>query len=178
VPYRERTGPQVAATLVTGFLLTVLSTTVLAWWAVGPLRLQPLVVVMVWAGFNLPLWPGGVVVLFLGYLNDLLSGGVVGLQLTAYMVVFAACALARRKLEISGWPLQMATVGVMSLVSQLLVVVGLSLLHRAEVVPANLVRVVLVEAVLSALTAPLFFALLEAVVRLSQRLIGDRRAGA
>jgi len=171
--------PQTAAILILGFLLVVMSTTVFAWWAVGPLRLQPTVVVIVAAGFRLPLGVGGAVVLVLGYLSDLVSGGVVGLQLTAGMVVLVACALAELKLEIRSWSLQMAAVGLMSLLYQVLVVGGLILLHRGELVPPNLVRVVLAQAALTALTAPLFFALLDLLTRLGRKLApGERKAGA
>ena len=85
------------------------------WWAVGSLRLQPLLVVVVSAGFRLPFLPGAALVFFLGYLSDIFSGGVVGLQVAVYMMIFVVCALAQLKLEINSWPFQMAAVGVMSL---------------------------------------------------------------
>ncbi len=170
--------PRVVATLVMGFILTVFSTTLFAWWAVGPVRLQPMIVVVVSAGFLLPLGIGGLLVLFLGYLSDLLSGGILGLQLTAYMVVFLACAVAQRQIEVYSWPLQILAVAVMSLVFQLLVVGGLILVHRGQMVPPNLTAVVGAQAALSALTAPLFFSLLEALVRLAVRLWPkERHAG-
>ena len=162
--------PRFIATLALGFILTVFSTTLFAWWAVGPLRLQPIMVVVVSAGFYLPLGLGGILVLFLGYLSDLVSGGIIGLQLSSYMVAFLFCALAQRQIEIHSWPLQMLAVAVMSLVSQLLVVTGLYLIHREQLVPANLMAVAVAQAMLTALTAPLFFSLLEAMVRLAQRL--------
>ncbi len=170
-PKREMVvWPRFVATLLMGFILTVFSTTVFAWWAVGPLRLQPLMVVVVSAGFYLPLGMGGLLVLFLGCLSDLLSGGILGLQLTAYMVVFLGCAIAQRQIEIYSWPLQVLTVAVMSMVFQLLVVGGLYLIHREQLVPANLMAVAMAQAVLTALTAPLFFTMLEGLVRLTLRL--------
>ncbi len=162
--------PRFIATLVVGFILIVLSTTLFAWWAVGPLRLQPLMVVVVSAGFYLPLGFGGILVLFFGGLSDLLSGGIIGLQLSAYMVVFLCCAIAQRQIEIYSWPLQMLAVAVMSMVSQLLVVGGLYLIHREQLVPANMMAVAVAQAVLIALIAPLFFSILEAMVRLAVRL--------
>lgn len=171
-------GPRFIATLFLGFMLTVFSTTIFAWWAVGPLRLQPLVVVVVSAGFYLPVGWGGLLVLFLGCLSDLLSGGILGLQLTALMVVFLACAIAQRQIEIYSWPLQIMAVAVMSVVSQLLVVGGLYLIHREQLVPVNLMAVAGAQAVLTALTAPLFFGMLEGLVRLAQRLWPkERHAG-
>jgi rod shape-determining protein MreD len=162
--------PRFIATLFLGFILTVFSTTIFAWWAVGPLRLQPMIVVVVSAGFYLPLGWGGILVLFLGCLADLLSGGILGLQLTAFMVVFLACAIAQRQIEIYSWPLQVMAVAVMSVVFQLLVVGGLYLIHREQLVPTNLMAVAMTQAVLTALTAPLFFMMLEGLVRLTQRL--------
>jgi hypothetical protein len=78
--------------------------------------------------------------------------------------------MAQRQIEIHSWPLQMLAVAVMSLVAQLLVVGGLYLIHREQLVPANLMMVAVAQALLTALTAPLFFSLLEAMVRLAQRL--------
>lgn len=159
-------GPRVAATLLMGFAVSVLSTTLLNWWSAGPLRLQPLVVMIVSAGFRLPLVPGGLVTLVLGYLSDLASGGVSGLQMTAYLLVLSVCAVAERKLEINSWPFQMMATGAMSLLFQLAVIGGLLLISREALVPANLVWVLLAQAALTALTAPLFFAVLEFLVRL------------
>jgi cell shape-determining protein MreD len=155
--------PRAAATLILGYLLTVLSTTAFAWWAVGPLRLQPLLPVVVAAGFRLPAGVGGLVVLALGYLADLVSGGVVGLQLGAYVAVFAVCQIAQRELDINSWFLQMAAVGLMSLLFQLLVMGGLVLVHRGELMPQNLTWVLGAQAALTALTAPLFMAMWEAL---------------
>ena len=159
-------GPRLLATLVLGFLFFVMDTTVFSWWAIGPLRLQPILVLVVSAGFRLPLLWAGPLIFLLGYMGDLLSGGVVGLQITAYVVVLVTCAVAQRKLEISLWPFQMAAVGVMSLVFQLLVEGGLYLLDRSQVLAANLPWVLAVQALLSAFTAPIFFALLEGLVSL------------
>ncbi|KMY68617.1 hypothetical protein AAU61_03000 [Desulfocarbo indianensis] len=170
--------PRLIATLFMGFILIVFSTTLFAWWAVGPLRLQPLMVVVISAGFYLPLGPGGLLVLFFGYLSDLLSGGVLGLQLTAYMVVFLACAVAQRQIEIHSWPLQMLAVAAMSVVFQLLVAGGLFLIHREQLVPTNLAAVLITQAALTALTAPLFFTLLDGLVRLAVKLWPkERRTG-
>jgi len=175
----EPPAPRLLATLLAGVLFTVLSTTLFAWWSVGPLRLRPMVVVIVSAGFRLPLGRGGLLVLALAYLNDLLSGGIIGLNAVSYMVVFAACAVAQRKLQIESWPFQMMTVGVMSVVMQLLVVVGLMLTRWEHLVPENLYWVVGAQALLSALTAPLFFGLLEFLVRLVGRFWPkERRVGA
>ena len=154
-------APRLLATLLMGFLLSVLATTLFAWWAVGPLRLQPMIVLIVSAGFRLPLMPGAVVVVILGILHDLQSGGLVGLHLTAFSVVFLICTLAERKLAINAFLLQMAAVGLMSLVEQLTVWGGLSLVRLNPVIPLNLSWLVGAQAVLSALTAPLFFGLLE-----------------
>ncbi|MCB2188313.1 MAG: rod shape-determining protein MreD [Deltaproteobacteria bacterium] len=162
--------PRLFATVLTGFFLVVLSTTVFSWWAVGPLKLEPLVVVMVSAGFNLPLAPGAIAVAFLGYLADMVSGGVMGLQMAAYLAVFCLCAVAERKLEINSWPFQMGSVGLMTMLQQALVVGGLMLVRRDHLLPPNLPWVLLAQAVLNALTAPLFFAMLETMVRLLGRL--------
>ena len=168
-------GPRVAGTLVCGVLLIVLGTTLFNWWAVGSLRLQPLLVVVVSAGFRLPFLPGAALVFFLGYLSDVFSGGVIGLQVAVYMIVFVACALAQLKLEINSWPFQMAAVGLMSLVFQLLLVGGLSLVHRQYLSPPN-PGLAGAQALLSALTAPLFFTGLEGLVRLSVRFWPKERS--
>ncbi len=166
-PKREESPwPRLLATLLLGFFLNVLSTTLFNWWALGPVKLMPLVVLVVSAGFRLPLWGAGVAAVVLGYLGDLVSGGVVGLQVTACLLVACACALAQRKLEINSWPFQMLAVGVMSLVLHLTVIGGLMLASREHLMPARLPWVLAAQSVLSALTAPIFFALLEAMVRL------------
>ncbi len=171
--------PRLLATLLAGVIFTVLSTTLFAWWAVGPLRIKPLVVVIVSAGFCLPLGRGGLLVLALAYLNDLLSGGIIGLNAVAYMVVFLVCALARRKLQIESWPFQMLTVALMSMVMQFLVVAGLMLTRWDHLVPTNFYWVMGAQALLSALTAPIFFGLVEGLVRLVGRLWPrERRLGA
>lgn len=157
-------APRVAATLLMGLIISVLSTTVFSWWAAGPLRLQPLVVMVVSAGFRLPLIPGGLVAVCLGYLADLASGGVSGLQITAYLVVLSVCALAERKLEINSWPFQMLSAGAMSLLFQLVVIGGVSLIAREPVYSASLLWVLASQAALTALTAPVFFAVLEFLV--------------
>jgi rod shape-determining protein MreD len=171
--------PRFTATLALGFLLTVLGSTLFAWWAAGPLRLQPVVVVVVSAGFRLPLGAGGLAAGLLGYLADVLSGGINGLQLTAYMLVLCLGALAERKLEIFSWPLQMLSVGLASLVFQLTVLGGLMLTHLGHLAPANLWLVLVLQALLNSLTAPIFFTVLEAFVRLAERLWpkGQQAAG-
>lgn len=165
-----RTGPRMAATLLLGFLFSVLSTTLFAWWAVGPLRLAPLVVVVVSAGFRLPLIPGGAAVLFLGYLADLLSGGAVGLQLTVLLVIFLVCAAAQRQLAIDSIPFQVVSVWLMTALNQVLLVAGMVLMNRGHLIPANLPWVVAAQATLGALTAPVFFWMLDALARLFERL--------
>lgn len=170
-------GPRLIATCVMGFLLVVLSSTLFAWWSVGPLHLDPLIVVVVAAGFRLPLLPGGLVVIFLGYLVDLTSGGVLGLQITAYLVVFCICAVAERQLEIGSWPFQMASVALLSLAHQCMVVGGLMLVHRDQLLPANLPWVLVSQAVLNALTAPLFFLVQEWLVGVAARAWPQEKKG-
>ena len=170
----ESFWPRLLATGLLGFLLTVLSTTLFAWWAVGEVKLQPLVVMVVSAGFRLPLVPACFLALFLGYINDLISGGVVGLQVMAYLLVVCACAVAQRKLEISSWPFQMVAVGVMSLVTQVAMLGGVVLVNRGQLVPLGLPVVLAFQALLSALTAPAFFGLLEAMVGLFTRFWPSR----
>jgi rod shape-determining protein MreD len=162
-------GPRLAGTLLTGFLLLVFSTTLFAWWAVGPLRLQPLLVVVVSAGFRLPFVSGALTVFFLGYLSDVLSGGILGLQVTVYLLVFVVCSLAQRKLEINSWPFQMAAVGIMSLLVQVFLLGGLILAQRKYLAPPNL-ALAGVQALLNAFTAPLFFGALEGLVKFFKRL--------
>ena len=70
----DRVGPRLAATLFLGFILVVLGTTLFAWWSAGPLRLQPVVVMVVSAGFRLPLLAAGSVAAILGYVGDVTSG--------------------------------------------------------------------------------------------------------
>lgn len=176
---RPETGawPRALALVVLGFLFTVLSTTLFSWWAVGPLRLSPVVVVAVSASFQLPLPLGGAVVLFLGYLADLLSGGVVGLQLTAYIFIFVVCALVRRQLAIDSIPFQMASVWVMTALSQSVVVAGLALLNRGPLVSGSLPWLVAAQATLSALTAPVFFWMIDLLAALIQKVWPSQNHG-
>lgn len=162
--------PRLAATLVMGFVLMVLTTTLFKWWSVGPLKLQPVVIVVVSAGFRLPLLPGGLVAISMGYLGDLLSGGVVGLQVMANLVVLSCCAIAQRKLEINSWPFQMMAAGLMSLLAQVTTMGGIMLINRGQIIPLSVPLVLGAQACLSALTAPVFFGLLEALVGLAKRL--------
>ncbi len=166
-PKREESPwPRLLATLLLGFILNVMSTTLFTWWALGPVKLMPLVVMVVSAGFRLPLWGAGLVAVLLGYLGDLVSGGVVGLQMTACLLVVFACALAQRKLEINSWPFQMLAVGLMSLLLHLTIIGGLMLASREHLLPARLPMVLATQSVVSALTAPVFFAILESMVRM------------
>lgn len=175
VSKREDTSwPRLLATSLLGFVLTVFSTTLFAWWSVGALKLQPVVVMVVSAGFRLPLVGACAVAVLLGYMNDLVGGGVLGLQVLAYLMVAIGCAVAQRKLEINSWPFQMMLVGVMTLVAQLAMIGGVMLVNRGQVVPLSLPLVLASQAFLSALTAPVFFGLLEALVGLFSRLWPSR----
>ena len=157
-------APRAAATLFMGFLVTVLGTTAFSWWSAGPLRLQPLVVMVVSAGFRLPLVAGGLVAVGLGYLGDLASGGVSGLQITAYLLVLCVCALAERKLDISSWPFQMLAAGAMSVLFHLVVIGGIMLVGRRPLDSPHLLWLLTAQALLTALTAPVFFTVLEFMV--------------
>lgn len=167
-------GPRLVGTVITGLFLIVLSTTLFAWWAVGPLRLQPLVVVVVSAGFRLPFVAGALAVFLLGYVSDVLSGGILGLQLTVYFLVFVICSLAQLKLEINSWPFQVAAVGIMSLLVQALLLGGLVLAQRNFLAQPNL-ALAGVQALLNALTAPLFFGTLEGMVGFINRIWPQER---
>ena len=152
--------------MVLGFVLTVLSTTLFAWWSVGAVKLQPVVVMIVSAGFRLPLLSGGAVAVLLGFMSDLVSGGVVGLQLFAYLLVLCLCAVAQRKLEINSWPFQMLAVGLMSLVTQVAMTGGQVLVNRGQTLPLVMPLLMIIQALFSALTAPMLFGLLQGLVRL------------
>ncbi len=154
-------GPRLLASYLLAFIFAVLNTTLFDWWALGPLKLQPLIPLVVSAGFRLPLLQGGVLVLFIGYISDVLSAGVVGLEITSYELVFLCCALAQRRLEINSWPLQMMAVGLISLIFQAIVALGLSLVEREHLTTGNLSWVMMAQSLLSALTAPVFFGILE-----------------
>ena len=174
----ERHAPRVVATAVVGFLLLVLSTTVLAWWRVGPIRLQPMMVVAVSAGFNLPVGAGGILVLLLGLVADTVSGGFLGLNLSGYMAAFLISSLAQRGLNITSWPFQMAAVGLFTMLGQFLVLGGLYVADRPFLAPANLWLVLTVQALISAVAAPLFFWVLEGLVNRLEAVwpAGDKRA--
>ena len=169
--------PRLLATACLGFVLTVLSTTLFAWWTAGNLKLQPVVVMVVSAGFRLPLAASCSLAVLLGYMNDLVSGGVVGLQVLAYLIVACSCSLAQRKLELNAWPLQMLSVGVMTLVTQLTMIGGVMLVNRGQLVPLSLHLALGAQSLLSALTAPIFFGLLEGLVGIFNRLWPSRQAG-
>lgn len=168
--------PRLLATALLGFILLVLSTTVFAWWEMGGVRLHPIIVVAVSAGFYLPLAAGAAVVFLLGILADLLSGGFVGLQLSALMGAFLISAALANWLDISTWPFQMIAVGLLSLAGQLVVVGGLVLAERRFLAPADYWLTVLAQAVLCAVTAPVFFFLLEKLVAAVSRVWPRRDA--
>lgn len=166
--------PRLLATVLLGFVLTVLSTTFFAWWSLGALKLQPVVVMVVSAGFRLPLAAACALAVLLGYMNDLVGGGVLGLQVLAYLMVAIGCAVAQRKLEISSWPFQMMSAGLMTLAVQLVMIGGVMLVKRDQLVPLGLPSVLAAQALVSALTAPVFFGLLEALVGIITRLWPSR----
>lgn len=161
--------PRALGTAVMGLLMAVLGTTAFSWWALGPLRLEPIIVLVVSAGYRLPLVLGFVVVMFLGYVADLISGGVMGLNVVIFTVVYVICQLARRKLDIASWPFQMLSVGVLTIVDHLLTVGMITLTVASYLPPANLPLLLLAQALLNALTAPLFFGLNEALIRVLAR---------
>jgi rod shape-determining protein MreD len=150
-----------AASFFWAFIFLVLDSTLFAWWSLGPLKLLPLIPLVVFAGFQMSMLQGALLVLFVGYVSDVLSAGVVGLQLTAYIVVFLGSTVAQRRLEINTWPLQMLAVGLVTIVFQIIIAVGLNLLVDAYFNMGNLSWVVLAQALLSALTAPWVFGALE-----------------
>lgn len=166
--------PRALATLLTGFILLVLSTTVFAWWEMGGVRLQPITVVAVSAGFNLPLVLGGIVVFIVGVAADLLSGGFVGLTLSALMLAFVVSAVVQRVLDLDTWVSGMFVVGLLNLLGQFAVIGGLVLAERSFLAPSNYWLILIVEAVLCALTAPVFFALLEKLTSLLARIMPAR----
>ncbi len=167
--------PRALAILVMGFFLAVLGTTLFSWWSLGPVRLEPLIVLVVSAGYRLPLILGFVVTFILGYLADLLSGGVMGLNLVIFSVVYVICQLAQRKLNIDSWPFQMLSVGIMAILSHLLMAGGLTLTVPSYAPPAGLPLVLAAQGAVSALTAPLFFGLTEGLVRLFSRFWPQER---
>ncbi len=162
--------PRFMATLLLGFLLVALSCTLFNWWSAGPLQLQPLIVVVISAGFHIPLIPGAILTFFLAYIYDLSSGGPMGLQMTSYVVVFCLCKLAERKLEINSWPFQMAAVCLLSLVRQALVMLGMVLVQGMEDPQLDNLWAIPGHAILVALTAPIFFGLLDWLIKLISRL--------
>lgn len=162
--------PRFVATLLLGFLLVTLSATLFNWWAAGPLQLQPLIVIIVSAGFHLPLIPGAVITFLLAYMYDLVSGGPLGMQMTAYMVVFCLCKLAERKLEINSWPFQMAAVCVLSVIRQFLVLIGVALVQGLDPAVLKTLWAIPGHAILAALTAPIFFGLLDWLIKLISKL--------
>ena len=162
--------PRALGTAVMGLLLAVLGTTAFSWWALGPLRLEPLIVLVVSVGYRLPLVLGFIVVMFLGYVADLVSGGVLGINVVIFTVVYVICQLARRKLDIASWPFQMLSVGVLTILAHLLTAGAVTLTVPSYVPPVNLPLLLLAQALINALTAPLFFGLNEGLVGLLGRL--------
>lgn len=158
--------PRFVATLLFGFLLVALSCTLLDWWSAGPLQLQPLIVVIVSAGFHMPLIPGAIIAFFLGYIYDVSSGGPLGLQMTSYIVVFCLCKMAERKLEINSWPFQMAAVCLLSAVRQILVLLGVVLVCGLDKAMLQNLWAIPGHAILVALTAPIFFGILDWLIKL------------
>jgi cell shape-determining protein MreD len=167
--------PRALATLVLGLFMVVLGTTVFSWWTLGPLRLEPLTALVVAAGYRLPLIMGFLVVWTLAYLTDLVSGGLMGLTLVSYSVVYVACTLGQRKLQIDSWPFQMLAVGLMSVLHHLLVLGGLYLTRQGYAPAANPALLLAAQALLSALTAPIFLALLEGLTALLARFWPEQR---
>ncbi len=164
--------------MVMGFLLAVLTTTLFSWWTLGQLRLEPLIVLVVSAGYRLPLVLGFVVVMFLGYLADLLSGGIMGLNLVIFSLLYVICQVARRKLDIASWPFQMLSVGVLTVLAHLLTAGAVTLTVPSYLPPVNLPLLLVAQGLVSAFTAPLFFGLNEALVRLLGRLWPAERRSA
>ncbi|MCF8034202.1 MAG: hypothetical protein K9K66_15870 [Desulfarculaceae bacterium] len=158
--------PRAAATLILGFFFAVLSTTVFSWWSLGPLRLEPMIVLVVSAGYRLPLILGFVVVWALAYLTDLIAGGVLGLNVVIFSLVYVICQLAQRKLNIDSWPFQMLSVGLMTILAHLLMASGLTLTIDAYTPSGNLPLLLLAQGLISAFIAPLFFGLTEGLVSL------------
>lgn len=163
-------GPKLIGALILGFFLTVLSTTIFSWWAWDEIKIQPVMVIIVWCGFKLPFVAGGIVVMLLGYLWDSLSGGIVGLQVIANVVVFCLCAIAQRHLALNNWLYQILAVGIMNIISPLIVIGGLVLVSHVYIMPDNIIPLLLWQAPLSALIAPLFFVFLEGLVRVLQKI--------
>ncbi|MCB2193722.1 MAG: hypothetical protein KQI62_19255 [Deltaproteobacteria bacterium] len=162
--------PRALGTSVMGLLFAVLGTTAFSWWALGPLRLEPIIVLVVSAGYRLPLVLGFVVVMFLGYVADLISGGVMGQSVVIFTIIYVICQLARRKLDIASWPFQMLSVGVLTIVDHLLTAGAVTLTVTSYVPPVNLPLLLLAQALINALTAPLFFGLNEGLVGILGRL--------
>lgn len=167
--------PRALATVGLGFFMVVLGSTVFSWWALGPLKLEPVTALVVAAGYRLPLVMGFVVVWVLAYMGDLVSGGAMGLSLVAYSVVYVTCTLGQRKLQIDSWPFQMLAVGLMSVLYHLLILGGLLLTHREYAPSANLALLLAAQAVLNALTAPVFLGLLEGLTALIARFWPEQR---
>ncbi len=167
--------PRALATLILGFFLVVLGTTLFSWWSLGPLRLEPMIALVVAAGYRLPLVLGFGVVWALAYITDLVSGGVMGLNLVCYSVVYVACTLAQRKLQIDSWPFQMLAVGLMNVLYQLLYLGGLFLTQQQYAPGANLALLLAAQAVLNALTAPIFLGLLDGLGSIIARFWPEER---
>jgi cell shape-determining protein MreD len=162
---------------IMGFLLSVLSTTVFSWWSIGEAQVQPLTALTVWAGFNLPLFSGAVLVTFLGYVADNLSGGIVGLHMLVYLAIFCASAIAEHHLALNNWIYQMAATGLMSMLSPLIIMGGLMLVSRQYLASQDMLTMMLLQAVLSALFAPAVFLALQGMIRILQKIWPKRQRG-
>ena len=162
-------GARLTASFVLGFVFLVLDTTLFAWWSFGPLKLMPMIPLVVSAGFRLPMLHGGLLVLFIGYISDVLGAGVVGLQLSAFVVVFIVSVMAENRLEINSWPLQMLAIGAITILFQIVMAVGLKLLDRAYLEPGKFAWVLIAQALLNALTAPMVFGILEYVIQVIKK---------
>jgi rod shape-determining protein MreD len=104
----------------------------------------------------------------MGYATDNLSGGVVGLHMIVYQVVFYACVVAERHLALDNWLYQMAATGILSMLSSLIVVGGLRLTSSQYLAPSDIL--ILYQAILSALFAPVIFISLHALLRFLQKV--------
>lgn len=167
--------PRALATLVLGVFMVVLGTTAFTWWSLGPLRLEPITALVVAAGYRLPLIMGFVVVWALAYLVDLVSGGLMGSTVVSYSVVYVACTLGQRKLQIDSWPFQMLAVGLMSILHHLLVLGGLYLTRQGYADATHPALLLGAQALLNALTAPIFLGLLEGLTAVFARFWPEQR---
>jgi hypothetical protein len=92
-----------------------------------------------------------------------------GLNVLIFVVVYVLCQLARLKLDITSWPFQMLSVGLLTIPAHLLTAGAVTLTVPSYAPPANLPLLLLAQAVINAFTAPLFFGLNEALAGLLAR---------